>query len=210
MVRAKVAAGTAQAEGIERLHRLNTRMGEPSVLAHNLRLLTVLRGLTAEKACQGIAEMLRREADTERDQVWERTTDSDARQSALKQAQQARKIKIDPKWYRRLTAKGVSRSDKRTRAQLLAIARFFGVRYEGLWESELITFKLTDLHAPIVPPSNRFSIPAQKLLELLEHGGGRYDYLIPLLDSLHGEAFPRGQTVRPTNLARAWTMPDKD
>jgi hypothetical protein len=208
MLKSKLAPGTTQTEGIDRRHRLNIRMGEPGVFARNLRLLTVMRGLTAEEACKGIAEMLRREADAERDQVWERTKDADARQAASKKAQQARKIKLDPKWYRRLTAKGVSRSDKRTRTQFHAIARFFGVRYDGLWEADLITFKLSDLHAPIVPPTNRFTIHAQKLVELLEQGGGRYDYLMTLLDSLHAEAFPHGQTGR--HDAGAWTMPDED
>jgi hypothetical protein len=208
MVKSKLAPGTTQAEGLDRRHRLNIRMGEPGVFARNLRLLTVMRGLTAEEACKGIAEMLRLEADAERDQVWERTKDADARQAASKKAQQIRKLNLDPKWYRRLTAKGVSRSDKRTRTQFHAIARFFGVRYESLWEPDLITFKLSDLHTPIVPPTNRFAIPAQKLVELLDQGGGRYDYLITLLDSLHAEAFPQGHAGR--NEAGAWTMPDKD
>jgi len=208
MVKSKLAPGTTQAEGIKQRHRLPIRMGEPVVFARNLRLLTVMRGLTAEEACKGIAEMLRREADAERDRVWERTKDSDARQAASKKAQMMRRIRIDPKWYRRLTAKGVSRSDKRTRTQFHAIARFFGVRYEGLWEPDLITFKLTDLHQPIMPPTNRFAIHAQKLVDLLEHGGGRYDYLMTLLDSLHAEAFPHGKAGR--HEAGAWTMPDED
>src|SRR2546421_12403608 len=100
MVKTRLAPGTTQTEGIDRRHRLSIRMGEPGVFARNLRLLTVMRGLTAEAACKGIAEMLRREADAERDQVWERTTDSDARQAASRKAQQIRKFRIDPKWYR--------------------------------------------------------------------------------------------------------------
>lgn len=63
---------------------------------------------------------------------------------------------------------------------------------------------------PILPPINRFAIHAQKLVELLEHGGGRYDYLMSLLDSLHGEAFPNGNVGGMTHRAGAWTMPDKD
>ena len=210
MVRKNTNPGTIETDGLQEEHRLSIRMGEPSVFAQNLRLLTVMRGLTAEDACKGIAEMLRREADAERDQVWERTRDSAARQAASKKAAQIRKIKIDPKWYRRLTAKGVSRSDKRTRTQFHAIARFFGVRYEGLWESDLITFKLTDLQAPILPPNNRFAVHAQKLAELFERGGGRYDYLMSLLDSLHAEAFPNGHPSGTADGAGAWTMPDTD
>lgn len=107
-------------------------------------------------------------------------------------------------------AKGVSRSDKRTRTQFLAIAKFFGVRHESLWEPDLITFKLTDLQTPILPPTNRFAIHAQKLVELLEDGGGRYDYLMALLDSLHSEAFPHGHVRGVTHRTEAWTMPDED
>lgn len=210
MVKTKLASGAAHADRLEGRHRPNIRMGQPGVFARNLRLLTVMRGLTAEAACKGIAEMLRQEAAAERDRVWETTTDADARHAASRKAQQIRKVRIDPKWYRRLTAKGVSRSDKRTRTQFHAIARFFGVRYEGLWEPDLITFKLTDLHAPIVPPVNRFAVHAQKFVELLEYGGGRYDYLMTLLDSLHAEAFPHGQAGRPSRQADAWTMPDTD
>lgn len=61
-------------------------MGEPKVFARNLRLLTALRGLTAEAVCKGIVEMLRRDADAERDQVWERTKDSATRQAASRSA----------------------------------------------------------------------------------------------------------------------------
>lgn len=210
MANSKAKLGTTQAEGIEGRHRPSFYMGEPRMFARNLRLLTVMRGLTAEEACKRIAEVLRREADAERDQVWERTKDPEVRQSATKKAQQIRKIKLDPKWYRRLMAKGVSRSDKRTRKQFLAIARFFEVQHEDLWKPYLITVKLADLQAPILPPTNRFAIHAQKLVELLEHGGGRYDYLMTLLDSLHGEAFPHGKAGKPTRKAGAWTMPDKE
>ena len=131
MVRKNTTPGTIETDRLESEHRPTFYMGEPNVFARNLRLLTAMRGLTAEAACKGIAEMLRRDADAERDQVWDRTKDPVARQAASKKAQQTRKITIDPKWYRRLTAKGVSRSDKRTRTQFLAIAKFFGVRHEG-------------------------------------------------------------------------------
>ncbi len=210
MVRKNTTPGTIETDRLESEHRPTFYMGEPNVFARNLRLLTAMRGLTAEAACKGISEMLRRDADAERDQVWERTKDPVARQAASKKAQQTRKITIDPKWYRRLTAKGVSRSDKRTRTQFLAIAKFFGVRHEGLWEADLITFKLTDLQAPILPPTNRFAIHGQKLADLLEHGGGRYDYLMSLLDSLHSEAFPNGHAGGTGRKSGAWTMPDKD
>ena len=189
MVKKNTATGTIHADRLEGEHRPTFYMGEPNLFARNLRLLTAMRGLTAEAACKGIAEMLCRDADTERDQLWERTKDPVARQAASKKAQQIRKIGIDPKWYRRLTAKGVSRSDKRTRTQFLAIAKFFGVRHEGLWEADLITFKLTDLQAPMLPPTIRFAVPAQKLAELLEHGGGRYDYLMTLLERLSAISF---------------------
>jgi hypothetical protein len=210
MAKPKVTLGKTQSGEIDRLHRLSFHMGEPSVFARNLRLLTVMRGLTAEEACKGIAEILRRDADAGLNQAWETTKDLDARQSATKKAQRIRKTKVDPKWYRRLMARGVSRSDSRTRQQFFAIARFFGVRHEGLWEPDLITVKVADLQAPILPPQNRFAIHAQKLFELLEYDGGRYDYLMPLLDSLHGEAFPPDKAGKPTRKAGAWTMPDED
>lgn len=210
MVRKNTTPGTIETDRLESEHRPTFYMGEPNVFARNLRLLTAMRGLTAEAACKGIAEMLRRDADAERDQVWERMKDPVARKAASTKAQQIRKIGIDPKWYRRLTAKGVSRSDKRTRTQFLAIAKFFGVRHEGLWEADLITFKLTDLQAPILPPTNRFAIHGQKLAELLEHGGGRYDYLMTLLDSLHGEAFGHSPKAQEMDHPGAWTMPDEE
>lgn len=208
MVKSRRAAGKRPTENVGRRRPIPKRMGEPGVFARNLRLLTVMRGVTAEEACKGIAEMLRQDATAERDRVWETTNDADARQEASKKAQQTRKIKVDPKWYRRLMAQGISRSDKRTWRQLSAIADFFCVPYKKLWEPDLITFKLTNLHEPIVTPTNRFAIHAQKLVELLEHGGGRYDYLMTLLDSLHAEAFSQGSSG--THETGAWTMPDKD
>ena len=87
-----------------------------------------------------------------------------------------------------LMSKGVSRSDRRTRTQFLAISKFFGVLHE---------------------PTNPFAIHAQKLADLLEHGRGRYDYLMSLLDSLHAKVFPNGN-VAGTVHKGARAMPDKE
>ena len=209
MVKKNLAPGTIETDSLQSEQRLNIQMGEPGIFARNLRLLTAMRELTAERACKEIAEMMRREAVAERDRILKNTSDSKASQAATEKFQEIAKIKIDPKWYRRLMASGVSRSDKRTRTQFHAIARFFEVRYEGLWETDLVTFKLNDLKAPIVTSTQtRFAFHVQKLIELLDHEAGKYDYLKSLLDSLYAEATRSSLDEHPTPTIKGRTLKD--
>jgi len=183
MVHKNVARGTIETDGLGAEHRKSKYMGEPAVYARNLRLLTAMKGVTAEEACKGIeAEMLR---------------------------QNYPAAKVDPKWYRRLMTKGASRSDPRTITQFWTIPKYFELQDHELWDANLITFQLTN-KAPILPSKNRFAVHGQKLADLLEKGAGRYDYLMSLLDSLHNEAFALNQKGKGTNHLEAWIMPDKD
>lgn len=195
-------------DALQSRHRLNIKMGEPSALAQNLRLLTLMRQLTAEQVCEGLKKLLIQEAEANRDEIWAETHDRKQREEATRKVQDIRKASVDPKWYRRLMSKGVSRSDERTRAQFHAIAKFFGIRFEDMWDEKLITFDFTDRIRPNTLPQGRFSANARKLLELLERGGGEYDYLTTLIDMLHKHAFasePVGNIM-----GGAFVMPDED
>jgi len=170
---------------------LPIRMGKPAAFARNLRLLAALHDLTAEGLCRELKQMLvRKEANLraailEEDLGSVRRRDTDAELNAVAVAVK----RINAKWIRRLMSKGVSRSDKRTRTQFHAIAKFFRVEYALLWEETLITVQHPGLGQPLATPYAPFAVESQKLVELLELGDRRYGYLSQLIDSLHREAF---------------------
>ena len=160
-------------------------MGKPEVFSKNLRMLTALKGLKATTACRAIQAMLEKHGEEQM-----RTAGPRLAKEVGKSLAEIRQNPVDPKWYRRLMQRGVSRASKTTWRHMDALGIFFGIAYEDMWDETLpngLTYR--DQTSNQSPTSS--TIYARKLIELLERGEGKYEYLKSLLDSLHGELFSR-------------------
>lgn len=166
---------------------ISNRMGPPGVFAKNLRVLTAIRGLKATTACRAIQQMLEEHGKSQL-----RAASGRTKKTVAESIAHIKQNPVDPKWYRRLMQRGVTRSNKRTWRHMNAIAVFFRVTYEDLWDEELSNrLNIQAQSKGEVPKAAE--IYSQKLTELFERGDGKYDYLKFLIDSLHGELlFGRG------------------
>lgn len=160
-------------------------MGKPEVFSKNLRMLTALKGLKATTACRAIQAMLEKHGEEQM-----RTAGPRLAKEVGKSLAEIRQNPVDPKWYRRLMQRGVSRASKTTWRHMDALGIFFGIAYEDMWDEtlpkQLNVQNQTSNHMP-----NLSAVYAKKLMELLERGEGKYEYLKSLLDSLHMELFRR-------------------
>ena len=155
-------------------------MGKREVFAKNLRILTSLKGLKATTASRAIQAMLEDHANEQLRKATERTRHvvSEARAGIMKN-------QVDPKWYRRLMQRGVTRANnttwrhmRRNRPLLWAgIRRVVGRR----------SFESPQLAISRLNGGPGSAITTQQLIELLDRGDGRYDYLRNLIESLYLE-----------------------
>jgi hypothetical protein len=114
------------------------------------------------------------------------------RHAGLAETEAPAKLGVGRSWLRRATARGLARIDKRTEADLVWVASYFGLAGpEEFWETDLPCLR----HQPVVDRQvlgwrEKVNWPyAEKLLELLEtreHG-----FLKGLIDSLHTSVLSR-------------------
>lgn len=128
------------ADAGEGRQRLNFKMGEAKVFARNLRLLTEMRDLSPATASRQLREHLIADAEAR----LKIAVTEDKKRKAEAELALAQQADIQPKWYRRLMTKGVTKSHRMTRMQFHGLANWLGIPYEDMWRKDLVTFCLTD------------------------------------------------------------------
>lgn len=157
------------------------REGSPKTFAKNLHLLTALKGLKGSTAADAVQEMM-----LSRGEESLRMARGEAARAIQKSLDKIRANKVDPKWYRRLMREGVSRTNEKTVGHLSAVALFFNVELEDLWDDDLVNrLNLERATDKEVPKPSIHVLYAKKIESLLDSGD--YDFLKPLIDSLDSE-----------------------
>jgi hypothetical protein len=163
------------------------------------RTATKLDGLSGEDQERSKERFKEKAAEQEWNdrQVFARNLDNLIQMKKLTLKTTADKIRANYQWIRRIVTRGMVRITEENRPYLKKLARLFEIsRIEDLWMPDLIVFKvrkegpaLTNewLQDDLVPY-------AQKLIRLLV--SGKHDYLMELIDRLHGTLLPEpGATV---------------